>query len=115
MSLEREALEAMVFEFGYYDVKDGKAMVWTGGMAALELAFSALGWDDPHFLPEKDFTCEIVGCMQQDVAGLEWDGLYLRLCSQHSRECFYRKPRPSVKPYAVERESMRDPVTKRLP
>ena len=112
------ALEAMVGQFGYRGVKHGKPMIWTGGLSALEEAFEALGWEDPHYLPEEGYTCEIEGCMEPDTCGTHWsegDDLYLRICSKHHCESCSGKPRPPVKKYALEREATRDPITGILP
>ena len=93
----QEALESMVYQFGYRGVKDGKPMIGTGGLSALEEAFEALGWDDPHYLPEEGFTCEIMGCMEADTCGTHWGALYLRLCSKHYQASQEGKPCPDVK------------------
>lgn len=57
----REALEDMLFQFGYRGVKDGKRILHTGGLSALEHAFGVLGWEDPHVVTD-DSGCEIAGC-----------------------------------------------------
>jgi len=103
----REALEGMVWQFGYRGVKSGRPIIWTGGLSALEEAFEALDWDDPHYLPEEDFTCEVEGCMEEITSGLRWGGLYLSLCHEHSSDCFKGKERPPVKAYAIKREARR--------
>lgn len=116
----REALEDMVFQFGYRGTKNGKPMIWTGGLSALEGAFDALDWDDPHYLPEQGYTCEIDGCMEADTVGTPWANKgetnppYLRLCPIHASLCFKGEPRPKVKQYALDREARRDPVTRVL-
>ena len=109
----KEALEDMVFQFGYRGVRNGKPMIWTGGLSALESAFEALGWDEPHYLPEEGYTCEIVGCMEADTSGTHWGNskLYLRLCPKHYRESYSGKPLPPIKQYALDREAKRNPVT----
>ena len=112
MSKYKEALEAMVFQFGYYGVKDDKPIIFTGGLSALESAFEILGWDDPHYLPEEGYTCEIQGCMKHDTCGTHWgDKLYLRLCSSHYADSYTGKPRPLIKQYALDREAKRNLVT----
>lgn len=103
---EREALESMVWQFGYRGIKGGKPNIHTGGLSALEEAFSALNWDDPHFIPEEGATCEVIGCMEEDTAGIHWGKLYLRLCYEHTKEAAY-KPLPGIKQYALDRESKR--------
>ena len=113
----RQALENMVFQFGHRGVKKGKPMIGSGCLSALEEAFEALGWDDPHFLPEEGYTCEVVGCMEADTCGTSWGNnkLYLRLCSKHSRQKYTGFPMPSIKQYALDREAKRDPITGNLP
>ena len=107
----REALESMVWQFGYRGVKNGKPNIHTGGLSALEEAFEALGWDDPHYLPEEGCTCEVVGCMQADTCGTHWGDLYLRLCGQHCSYANDNKPRPPIKQWALDREAKRDSIT----
>ena len=111
----REALEGMVYQFGYRGVKGGEPIISTGGNSALEQAFEALGWEDPLLLPEEGFTCEILGCMEEDTCGTTWGDLYLRLCSKHYQDSCQGKARPEVKAYALARESTRDKETGRLP
>lgn len=116
MNKYKDALEEMVWQFGYRGVKDGRPTIWTGGLSALEGAFEALGWDDPHYLPDAEgYCCEIEGCVQEDVSGTHWGGLYLRLCREHSKEALDNKPLPRVKQWALDREAKRDLITRRLP
>ncbi len=49
---KRGALVSMVSQFGYRGTKDGKVIISTGGLSALEEAFEALCWDDPHYMPD---------------------------------------------------------------
>lgn len=116
-NIYKEALESMVFQFGYRGVKNNKPMIWTGGLSALEEAFDALGWDNPHYLPEQGYTCEVVGCVNEDTCGTHWGNnkLYLRLCSEHYRQSYSDVPIPPIKQYVLDREAKRDPITKRLP
>ena len=111
----REALEGMVWQFGYHSVHDNKPAIHTGGLSALEDAFEALGWDDPRYLPEEGYTCEVIGCMEKDTAGTHWGNLYLRLCPQHNLQSIGGVKRPPIKQWALDREATRDPITKRLP
>lgn len=113
----KEALLDMVFQFGYRGVRGGKPMIWTAGLSALEGAFEALEWDDPHYLPEQGYTCEIEGCMEADTCGTLWGDspLYLRICSKHHGQLCRGYPIPEIKQYALDREAKRDPVTRRLP
>jgi len=113
----REALESMVWQFGHRGVKNGKPVIHTGGLSALEEAFETLGWKDPHYLPEEGYTCAVVGCMEADTAGTHWSGskLYLRLCSKHYHQSLSGIPIPSIKQWALDREAKRDPITGCLP
>ena len=116
MNKYREALEDMVWQFGYRGVKNKRPVIHTGGLSALEGAFEALGWDDPRYLPDAEgYCCEIEGCVEADTCGLSWGDLYLRLCSNHAKDCFDNKPCPKVKQWAIDREARRDPITRCLP
>jgi hypothetical protein len=107
----KEALEDMIYQFGYRSVIDKKPCLITGGLSALESAFEALGWDDPHFIQEEGNTCDIDRCMEVSSSGQRWGRYYLRLCSKHSRMAWNKKRRPPVKKYAIERELRRDKIT----
>ena len=113
----RDALESMVFQFGHRSVKNGRPIIYTGGLSALEEAFEALAWKNPHYLPEGGYTCEVEGCMEVDICGTHWgeETLYLHLCDNHYRESYSGKPMPPIKKYALERESARDKQTGYLP
>jgi len=101
----------MVFQFGYRGVKDGRPIISTGGLSALESAFMVLGWSDNHEIPECGNTCDVDGCMQESNVGTPWGDMYLRLCPDHFRLLIDKRERPKIKWYAVDRESKRDPVT----
>ena len=111
----KEALEGMVWEFGYRVVLKDKPVIWSCGSSALEDAFKALGWNDPKYLPEEGWhICEIEGCVEANMfrnedRGTRWEGLYLGLCSGHLRDCNADKERPLVKQYALDREARRGP------
>jgi hypothetical protein len=83
----RDALEDMVNQFGYWTESGGG--VWTGGLSALESAFDALGWEDPHPLPHR--VCDEPGCTREGtigtprVVGLP-GGEYRRTCGDHVPE-----------------------------
>lgn len=61
MSAERDALLGMVEQFACHGHDSKRRWLHTGGLSALEDAFAALGWDDPHYTEEGG--CEIAGCM----------------------------------------------------
>ena len=107
----KEALIDMIFQFGYRTVIDNKPAIITGGLSALEGAFDALNWDDPHYLTPEGNTCEIEGCMNEISSGQRWGKYYLSLCHKHGAMAFKKKRRPKVKSYAIERELKRDKKT----
>ena len=109
----KQIIEWLVFQFGYRGVKNGKPVIHTAGLSALEAAFEALGWDDPHYLPEEGYTCEVEGCMEPDTVGMHWGDspLYLRLCSKHHMDAIHGKPMPKIKQWALDREAKRNPIT----
>lgn len=43
-----KTLEDLVRQFAYPTTVDGSPALTTGGLSALEGAFTVLGWDDPH-------------------------------------------------------------------
>ena len=64
----RDELEDMVRQFAHHGQKNGLPAYWTGGLSALERAFTALGWKDPHPCPEN--KCEIQRCKQWADCGM---------------------------------------------
>lgn len=84
----REALESMVYQFGYPTVKDGQPSLCTGGLSALEKAFEVLGWGDPHII-ENPIWCDAVvepRCALEVTCGAATTEGYKHLCSQHYLE-----------------------------
>lgn len=79
----RDALEDMVWQFSYRSVVDGRLVMHTAGLSALEAAFDALGWEDPRPCPELE--CDADGCHQEATSGTPTPDGYKRLCSQHYR------------------------------
>lgn len=75
---EREALEAMVHQFAYWDDKAGGYT--TGGLSALEDAFEVLGWDDPH--PYPSGRCH--RCKRQATVGTPSKAGYKWSCHEHA-------------------------------
>jgi len=114
MNKYKEALEEMVWQFGDRGVKNGKPIIWTGGLSALQSAFDALSWEDPHYLPDAEgYCCEVEGCLEADTCGTLWGDskLYLRLCLEHSKQSYLGMPMPKIKQWALDREARRDPIT----
>jgi hypothetical protein len=114
MNKIKEALHDMVWQFAYRDTKNDKPMLWTGGLSALEGAFEALGWSNPHFVDEV-MECDIEGCHNWYSPQIHWDGMYVLICDLHARDYLVKKPRPKMKQRAIDREASRDPITRCLP
>ena len=111
----QEALESMVWQFAYRVTKAKRLALSSGGLSALEEAFGVLGWDEPHYVQNKDCKCEVIGCYNWLAAGEIWEGLYLLVCSHHWHDSVTGKPRPPIEMWALKREAKRDPVTRSLP
>lgn len=62
-----EALEDMTWQFAYRSHDAKRKWLTTGGLSALESAFAALGWDDPHYVEECG--CEHPGCTAWATCG----------------------------------------------
>jgi len=75
----RDALEHMVIQFGN---ANDRGELHTGGLSALEAAFDALGWNDPHPLPAS-YLCERAGCSRRSTCGTPTPEGYKRLCYEH--------------------------------
>ncbi|KKM27871.1 hypothetical protein LCGC14_1570370 [marine sediment metagenome] len=115
MNKYKEDLESMVWQFGYRGTKGGRLMISTGGLSALEEAFSAIGWEDPHYVDDPSMECDVEGCHDWRSPQIHWDGVYSLICDSHFRDYCDKKPRPPMKQTAIDREASRDPVTRRLP
>ena len=111
----KPALESMVWQFGHRGTKNGKLIIWTGGLSALEEAFEALGWKDPHYVDDESMECDIEGCHEWRDPQTDWDGVYVLICSKHFTDYCAKKPRLPLKQAAIDREAKRDPVTRCLP
>lgn len=75
----REALESMVYQFGYWN--DSAGGFTAGGLSALEYAFEVLGWEDPR--PAPEVRCDEPGCMHQISMGTPTPQGYRRTCFDH--------------------------------
>lgn len=104
----REALEDMVCQFAYKGTRDGKLILHTGGLSALEEAFDALDWDDPHYVSDEN-ACDVEGCNEWAVSLLYWHGLVLALCMEHTRMYRNEEPRPPIRQRVLDREARRGP------
>lgn len=108
MSKYKEALESMVWQFGYRGTVGGKLAITNGGLSALEEAFEALGWDNPHYINDPSFECDIKGCHNWYSPQIKWDGVYVLICDEHFTKYCQKKPRPPLKQTALDREASRD-------
>ncbi len=111
----KEALEDMVWQFAHRGIKNKRAILYTGGLSALEGAFSVLGWDNPKYF-DDDYNgvfCDVEGCPGWVVAqgGMWADAGYWCLCSQHCQDARLGKPQPTMKARAIDRENSRDKET----
>ena len=107
MKKYREALEEMVWQFAYKGVKNGKSVLHTGGLSALENAFEALGWSDPYYTGDLEgVICDVKGCAEFATSGgMNWhDKGYWRLCHIHG---FSQDICPEMKQRALDREASR--------
>ena len=75
----RAALESMVNQFAY---DNDRGEYHTGGLSALEEAFDALGWDDPHPMP-AELLCDESGCNRRSTCGWKSTTGYRRTCGEH--------------------------------
>ena len=91
----REVVEDLVCQFAYHGNDDTRHWLHTGGLSALESAFDALGWDDPHYMAEGG--CEHDGCHKWATCGTPTPEGYKRLCSDHGLPYFRSKTTPSTK------------------
>lgn len=78
-----EALRDMVGQFAYTGQgKRGRAVMHTGGLSALEHAFSVLDMDDPTYTPWAE--CEVKGCYKHTSAGVPTElDAYRSVCGDH--------------------------------
>ena len=111
MNEYKEALEHMVWQFAYRSIdKDNKSILWTGGLFALEGAFNALGWIDPHIVEDFDGgICDVKGCSEwvEAQGGMWADTGYWCLCRIHADVARKGEPQPQMKQRAIDREASR--------
>jgi len=72
-----DALEDMANQFAYW----GRGGLHTGGLSALEHAFTVLGWEEPHYVEGRE--CDRPGCEAEYTTGTPTPEGYLKLCSHH--------------------------------
>jgi hypothetical protein len=79
----REALESMCIQFAFNTTHENAPALTTGGLSALEEAFAALGWSDPH--PIEWDKCDEPGCSKRTSCGFPTPNGYRRTCGEHSQ------------------------------
>src|SRR4051812_19687259 len=79
----RAVVEDLVGQFAFKSNDDKRHWLHTGGLSALEDAFAALGWEDPHYVEEGG--CEHPGCARWATCGTPTPDGYRRLCGEHYR------------------------------
>ena len=107
----KDALTEMVWQFAHRGQHDGKPVLHTGGLSALEGAFDALGWADPLVVEDGPWICDVEGCGGWTVAqGMAWpDTGYWHSCRLHSEACRCGGLKPIMKQRAIAREASRGP------
>lgn len=73
-----EVIEHLCHQFAYPSYGPS---ITTGGLSVLEEAFEALGWIDPHPVPER--RCDELGCSAIASCGWPSDTGYRRTCGHH--------------------------------
>ena len=109
MNKYKDALEEMVWQFAYRGVKNGKSVLHTGGLSALETAFTALGWSDPKYFDDVEGICDVEGCpgWVEAQGGMWRETGYWCLCREHSHAYREGEPQPKMKQRAIDREASR--------
>lgn len=83
----RETIEDLVLQFSCKTTMDGVPALTTGGLSALEGAFRALEWDDPHPYPEGACWVEGCGAWATCVGPMPGgSGEFVYLCARHFAE-----------------------------
>jgi len=76
----KEALKSMVYQYAGWS----RGGLMTNGMSALEEAFEALGWKEPHKV--EAMTCDEPGCDKQVSCGWPSKDGYRNTCGKHWRK-----------------------------
>ncbi len=84
----RELIVDLCYQFGDRGTKNRQCVLGTSGLSALEDAFSFLGWDQPHPIPDEG--CQAKNCYAPATCGVPTPDGYMRLCYKH----FSMVPRP---------------------
>ena len=106
MNKYQEAIESLIWQFGFRVIVGDKPAITTGGLSALEEAFEALGWDNPHYVGAS-MECDVEGCHQWRSPQIHWDGVYVLICAEHFIDYCQKKPLPHLKQTAIDREASR--------
>ncbi len=87
----RAAVEDLCHQFAY---DYGGPTLGTGGLSALEGAFSVLGWDDPHPIPGS--KCAEATCGKRASCGTPTPEGYKWFCGDHYRNAVKALDKPLV-------------------
>jgi hypothetical protein len=90
IAMLHEALDDMVWQFAHRSFNDKGRFLGTGGCSSLELAFDALGWDNPHYV--EGVGCMAEGCPEWDTCGTPTTSGYMRVCGKHYEEIVAQRP-----------------------
>lgn len=104
----RELIKNLIVQFGYRDVKNGKPVLHSGGIATLEWAFKFVGWSDPYFVPpnlERFIFCNVKGCLEPAAGGTSWGDKYVFLCSKHFDHYLKNKKGLPLKKFEIKQEN----------
>ena len=89
LEMWREVVESLAWEYAGRIVHEGQPAL-VAMDAGMQHAFSALGWENPHPVEEREVCCELEGCMEWwRVGPVRWpdgsaDRLYL--CEGHAAQ-----------------------------
>jgi len=78
LEILENVIESLCHQFAY---EGPGTSITTGGLSVLEEAFQALGWEDPHPVPER--CCDEPGCSAIADCGWPSDAGYRRTCGHH--------------------------------
>lgn len=81
----QDALESMVWQFAPRFARDGHRYLGAAGLSALEEAFAALGWDDPHPCDDAEMGCAEPGCAEWGTCGQPTPNGYEWRCFAHAQ------------------------------
>ena len=80
------ALIDMLWQFAYRGEKGRRRTLHSGGLSALEHAFGAVGWRDPHYVTTESTSCDHGGCYRWATGGGPTPDGYKHCCSLHHKD-----------------------------